>query len=286
MMRTLLIFSILGALLPAAPLPVPPTPAENAWLILQQGLTSNRAEKRANAVRALRLLPHNPRAQKMAESALTDPSPKVRAAAARALGPMGAVSSVPNLKGVLNDREPIVVLAAAHSLFLLGDREEVYDIDYQVLIGERKSADGFVQSQMNELHDPKAVALMGFETGIGFMPFGGEAYDAFKRISKDDRTPVRAAAAKELATDRDPKIDAALARACSDKKWPVRAAAVDAIAKRDNPALLSAITPALDDKSDIVRYDASATVLRLSGEKLQTIPDAIRTSVSTYSPRQ
>jgi len=201
----------------------------------------------------------------MAENALTDPSPKVRAAAARALGPMAAVSSAPKLKALLNDKEPAVVLAAAHSLFLLGDREETYDIDYQVLIGERKSADGFVKSQIDELKDPKVVAMMGFETGIGFVPFGGEAYEAFKRISKDDRTPVRVAAAKELATDRDPRIDAALAKACSDKKQAVRAAAVFAIAKRDDPALLNAITPLLDDKNEIVRYDASAAVLRLTG---------------------
>jgi HEAT repeat protein len=201
----------------------------------------------------------------MAENALADSNPKVRAAAARALGPMAAVSSVPKLKAALNDKEPAVVLAAAHSLFLLGDREEVYDIDYQVLIGERKSADGFVKSQIDELKDPKVVAMMGFETGIGFVPFGGEAYEAFKRISKDDRTPVRVAAAKELATDRDPRIDAALAKACSDKKQAVRAAAVFAIAKRDDPALLNAITPLLDDKNEIVRYDASAAVLRLTG---------------------
>jgi HEAT repeat protein len=178
---------------------------------------------------------------------------------------MGAESSVPKLKTALNDVEPSVVLAAAHSLFVLGHREEVYDIDYEVLTGERKSADGFVKSQMNELKDPRAVAKMGIEAGIGFAPFGGEAYEAFKRISKDDRSPVRAAAAKELVADRDPKIDAALAKACSDKKWPVRAAAVWAIAKRDDTAMLSAVTPMLDDKSEIVRYDASAAVVRLSG---------------------
>jgi hypothetical protein len=42
---------------------------------------------------------------------------------------------------------------------------------------------------------------------------------------------------------------------------------VFAIAKRDNPTLLNAITPMLDDKSDIVRYEASAAVLRLSTGK-------------------
>ena len=200
----------------------------------------------------------------MAENALADRDPAVRAAAAKALGLMGAESSVPNLKAALNDKAPAVVLAAAHSLFVLGHREEAYQIDYEVLIGERKGADGFVASQLNELKNTKTVARMGVETGIGFAPFGGAGYEAFKRISKDNGTPVRATAAKELATDRDPKIDAALTTACSNKKWPVRAAAIYAIAKRGDPAFLSVITPALDDKNDMVRYDASAAVLRLS----------------------
>ena len=112
----LAILAIATTVLPAEPSSVSQAPVARAWLILQQSFTSKRVAKRANVARALRLLPGDPRAQKMAESALTDPSPKVRAAAARALGPMGAVSSVPKLKAVLNDRDPAVVLAAAHSL--------------------------------------------------------------------------------------------------------------------------------------------------------------------------
>jgi HEAT repeat protein len=261
------LFSILAmapivALLAAAP--PSQTPTERAWLILQQGLASKRAAKRADAAHALRLLPNNPRAEEMAQRALADPNLKVRAAAARALGPMGALSSVPALKDLLNDREPIVVLAAARSLFQLGERQAVYDLDAQMLNGERKSSDGFVTSQINELRDPKAAAAMGLEAGIGFAPFGGEAYEALKRIRKDDRTPVRVAAVKELGTDRDPGTEAALARACSDRKWPVRAAAVFAIAKRGDAALLNAITPGLDDKNQIVRYEAAAAVLQFS----------------------
>ena len=160
-----------------------------------------------------------------------------------------------------------MVLAAAHSLFLLGHHDEAYEIDYEVLVGERKGANDFVASQIDELKDTKIVTMMGVEAGVGFVPFGGPAYEVYKRISKDNDSPVRVAAAKELATDRRPKIDAALAKACSEKKWPVRAAAVFAIAKRDDPALLNVITPVLDDKNDIVRYDASATVVRLSAAK-------------------
>jgi HEAT repeat protein len=121
--------AVAAALLCAATVSASETPTERAWLFLQQGLTSKRAAKRANAAHALRLIVDNPRAQEMAERALTDPDPKVRAAAARALGPMAAASAAPRLKGLLTDREPFVVLAAAHSLFLLGDRDEVYDID-------------------------------------------------------------------------------------------------------------------------------------------------------------
>jgi HEAT repeat protein len=203
----------------------------------------------------------------MAQNALADQSPKVRAAAAKALGAIRAVSSVPSLKAVLNDKEPAVVLAAAHSLYLLGDREEAYEIDYEMLIGERKAAYGFVESGMNELKNSKAVAKIGFETGLGFVPVGGAGYEVFKRANKDDRTPVRVAAAQELSADRNAKIGAALVIACSDKKGRVRAAAVDAIAKREDPTLLYAIMPVLDDKRDIVRYDASAAVLRLIGQR-------------------
>jgi HEAT repeat protein len=246
-------FAIAAAFLPAEPLNTQQAPTTRAWLILQQGLTSKRAAKRASAVHALRLIPHNPTAQGLADNALADSSPKVRAAAARALGTMGAASSVPKLKAALNDKEPAVVLAAAHSLLLLGHPEEAYEIDYEALTGERKGAHGFLASQLDEVKDSKAVAMMGVETGIGFAPFGGPAYEVFKRISKDHDSPERAAATKELAKDRDARIDAALAAASADKKWPVRAAAVFAIAKRDDPALLHVITPALEDKNDVVK---------------------------------
>lgn len=262
--------SILAVVFTATALSQPPAPVPSrgqltakAWRILQEGLTSKSASKRANAAHSLRLVDDNARAEEMLEHAIDDPSPKVRAAAARALGPTGARSSVSKLKALLNDTDPLVVLAAAHSLLLLGERDAGYDVDYQVLMGERKGANGFVRSQIAQLRDPKVVAMIGLETGIGFVPFGGEGYEFYKRISKDDRTLVRVAAAKELVADRDSKIDAALAKACSDKKPAVRAAAVFAMAKRDDPASLNAIAPALKDKKDIVRYEAAAAILRL-----------------------
>lgn len=46
------------------------------------------------------------------------------------------------------------------------------------------------------------------------------------------------------------------------KNWVARAAAVEAIAKRGDAALLVNVESAMSDKKDIVRYSASATVLR------------------------
>jgi HEAT repeat protein len=257
----------IAAALLARPLYSSQAPTARAWAILEQGVTDKSAGKRATAVHALRLLPDSPRAQKMAENALADSDPKVRSAAARVAGLTRDVSAVAKLRAALNDKAPAVVLAAAHSLFLLGHPEEAWEIDYEVLTGERKGADGFVASQVSELKDSKTVAMMGVEAGVGFAPFGGPVYEVFKRASKDDTSPVRAAAVKELFNDHDSKIDAALTKASSDKKWPVRAAAVYAIAKRDDSVLLNVVTSALDDKNDVVRYDAAAAVLRLSGGK-------------------
>jgi HEAT repeat protein len=122
----LAMLTIGAAFLPAAPPLVPQSPTARAWANLQQGVTNKHSGKRTNAIHALRLLREDPRAQEMAESALADPNAKVRAAAARALGLMAALSAVPRLEAALNDKESAVVLAAAHSLFLLGQPEKPY----------------------------------------------------------------------------------------------------------------------------------------------------------------
>jgi HEAT repeat protein len=87
-----------------------------------------------------------------------------------------------------------------------------------------------------------------------------EALHAWKKRST---APTRAAAARELAGDPDPRSGHALAKVVSDKDWSVRAAAIEAIAKRGDPALLVDIVPAMSDRKDVVRYSAAAGVLRL-----------------------
>jgi HEAT repeat protein len=223
--------------------------------------------ERTQAVRALRLLPGDPEALEMAQRALQDQKPEVRAAAATALGLMGSKVSIPGLKKALSDKEPSVVLAAAHALQVLNDPAG-YEVFYEVLTGERKPAEGLAAQGMETLKDRKKMAKLGFEEGLGFIPYADIGFSAAKAVRKDATSPVRAAAAKLLVNDPDPRVGQALVRAASDKSWMVRASALLAIAKRGDPELLNGIVPAMSDKNEVVRCTAAAAVIRLT-----TVPE-------------
>ena len=238
-------------------------PVDRAWAVLEEGVSSGSADKRAKAVHALGLLASNQKAQQMAEKALSDNNPEVRVEGANALGQMNAMSARSRLEQTLGDKDVKVVIAAANSLYILKD-PAAYEVYYTLLTGERKGTPGLLQTQLDTLKNRKALEQLAFETGIGFVPFGGMTYQAWKTVMHDGDSPVRAAAAEKLATDPDPKTTVALSRACADKKWRVRAAVVDAIAKRNDPALLDSIVSLMWDENDTVRYKAAAAVLHLS----------------------
>jgi HEAT repeat protein len=261
--RTLVIVGVLSALSAAQ------LPKERAWDILKSGAADKSAAKRTAAVRALALLPNDPIAVHLAENALTDDRPEVRAAAAFSLGEMNAKGSLPKLRDALKDPDTKVVLAVAAALKTLGDNQG-YDVYYGVLTGERKTGNGLLEDQKKMLHDPKKLAEFGLEQGIGFIPYAGYGWEAVRLLMKDDASPVRAAAAKALAVDPDQRSAQALTDAAFDDSWMVRAAALEAIARRDDPALLDRIIPELDDDKDIVRYTAAATVVRLSSHPTRT----------------
>jgi HEAT repeat protein len=237
-----------------------------AWETLHGGLTENSADQRAKAVNALGLLSGNAEAEKAANQALRDEKYNVRLAAATALGSMHAVRSIPQLESALDDQEPAVVLAAANSLMLLKDVNSAYDVYYGVLTGSVRTNKGLIQEQLRTLHDTKKLAQMGFEEGIGFVPFAGFGYGVAKTVMKSeaDSNPVRAAAAKKLAHDPDPRSADALVDATHDKTWMVRAAALEAIAQRGDKSLASKVAPSLDDTKEEVRYTAASCVIHLS----------------------
>jgi hypothetical protein len=242
------------------------TPKEEAWEILNTACTGDKTGVRATAIRVLGLMPNDAKALKLAEEALNDDKPEVRSAAAVALGDMKAKTSIPKLREALDDKDPSVALAAAHSLELMHDNS-AYEVYYEVLTGQRKAGRGLIASETSILKDPKKMAQLGFEEGIGFVPFAGIGWGAIKVMTKDDSSPVRAAAAKVLAKDPDPAATKALADAVGDKSWLVRAAALEALAKRGDPSVLDTVKLSMSDEKGAVKYTAAAAVLRLSAIK-------------------
>ncbi len=240
------------------------TPREQAWKVLNPGLTNSNIEKRMRAVSELGLLPDDQQAEDAALTALKDDKSEVRAVAAQALGEMQAKTAKPQLLAALKDDDVTVILSAAHSLVLMND-EAGYNVFYAVLTGQQKGGQSLLAQQKKMLDDPKKLAGLGFQTGLGFVPFGGLGLSAFKVITKDDSSPVLAAAAITLANDKDPKSGQALSDAAlQQKKWLVRAAAYDAIAKRGDPSLKGTALSGLQDENDQVQYAAAAALIRLS----------------------
>jgi HEAT repeat protein len=250
-------------------LPIRPALAQSgsdrAWSTLQAGIAEKDVTRRAGAIRVLGLLEGNPKAAELALNALKDEAPEVRASAIEALADMKAKSAVPRIQEVTKtDEEVSVVMAGGRSLIALGDPMG-YGVYYAILTGERKSGGALLDDQKKMLKDPKKMAQFGFEQGIGFIPFAGVGLGAVKALTKDDTSPVMAAAARILAKDPDPKSGQALVEASQDSHWLIRVAAVDSLARRGDPGALGAIDPSLDDEKDIVRYTAAAAIIHLNG---------------------
>jgi len=240
------------------------SPKHKAWDMLETAALSKVTTERTNGIRALGLLRGNARAREFAENALKDPKPEVRAAASTALGQMHSAESIPKLENALSDTKIQVVMAAAHSLRELKDDKSAYAVYYDLLTGGRKAGDGVVAQQLETLKNPRELAKIGFSEGIGYVPFAGIGWDAYRTMHKKDPNPVRAAAATFLAHDPDPATSKALVNATKDKDWIVRAAAVEAIAQRGDVSLLPKVQLRFSDKNAKVRYSAAAAVIRLS----------------------
>jgi HEAT repeat protein len=245
------------------------TGKEKAWAMFEAAAKSKGPAERAIGIRALGLLHDDAHARELAESALEDPKPEVRVAAATALGQMQSKQSIPKLQKLLSDDKLEVVMAAAHSLRDLKDNTSAYAVYYDVLSGGRKS-DGVVSQQLDTLRDPKVIAKIGFEQGIGYIPFAGIGWDAWRYTHKKDPNPVRAVAATFLAHDPDPATGLALCEAMKDKDWIVRAAAIQALAQRGDPEFEGKIELSLFDENAHVRYTAAAAVIRLSAIETKT----------------
>jgi HEAT repeat protein len=239
------------------------TGKEKAWAMFEAAAKSNSTAEREIGIRALGLLRDNAHARELAEGALEDLKAEVRVAAVTALGQMHATQSIPKMQKLLSDDKLEVVMAAAHALRELKDDTSAYAIYYDILTGGRKSG-GLIAQQLETLHNPRELARIGIEQGIGYIPFAGIGWEAWRYTHKKDPHPVRAVAASLLVHDPDPATGVALAEALKDKDWIVRAAAVEALAQRGDPEFEGKIEYSFFDPNAHVRYTAAAAVIRLT----------------------
>lgn len=255
-----LLFTIISA---AETQPASPDVREQAWAVLTEGLKHDHASHRMIAVQALSLMPRNRTAERFAMRALQDHDIKVRASAATTLGQLHARQAIPALRQALQDPEVLVVLSAAQALYLMKD-PSAYDIYYAILMGDRKSSNGLLQSQLDRLKDPKQMMQLGLQEGISFVPFGGMGYEAFRELKSHNGADARAAAARFLARDPDQITeDALLQSALADKNDEVRLAALDALAERGNPKCVERLAKNLTEDKSAVRYRTAAAILHL-----------------------
>jgi len=131
---------------PGKQVPVAVSRKEEAWHTLETACTGDKATDRANATRVLGLIRNDVKATKLAEKALSDPKPEVRAAAAAALGDMNSRRSIPKLKKALDDKNPSVALAAAHSLHLMRNNS-AYEVYSEILAKQRKGGKDLISSE-------------------------------------------------------------------------------------------------------------------------------------------
>lgn len=245
------------------------TPQQRAWTILQSGASHKSSDTRVVAVTVLGLIQGDERAVSMAEQALRDQEPSVRKAAANTLGTLKAKSAVPKLRDAIKDQDGGVVMSVAKALVTLGS-EDGYEVYYALVTGEHKSGGSLIAGQQQEIqhlmHNPKDMADMAFEQGIGYAPFGGQAFAAYQAIHQNEQKEVivKATAIKMLAKDPDLRSAKVLINETGDKQWLIRAASYDAIARRNDRSLLADIIKGLNDDHDQVKLTAAAAVAQLS----------------------
>jgi hypothetical protein len=84
------------------------------------------------------------------------------------------------------------------------------ELYFDVLVGERKEGKNLFAEQMNDLRTPERAIKFAFDQGIGFVSYAGYGMEMVRAWKKRDPSPTRAAAARELAEDPNPRTSLAL----------------------------------------------------------------------------
>jgi len=246
-------------------------PEKTSWDVLKQGLAEKNPEKRRQAVTAIGSIGLSTEAIHEVEGMLKDPDQLVRQTAAATLGQMKAKAAIPALKTALDDDSAEVAFAAAKALWEMGDNSG-RDLIEDVLTGQQKASQGGMSGAMRDakrkMHDPKALAMMGFKEASGALlgPFNIGVVAA-EQAFKDGGGGHRALSATMLAQECDAQTIRLLGySATSDKNWAVRAASSKALGVCGNQDAIPKLEQNLADSHEAVKYMSAAAIIRLSGK--------------------
>lgn len=261
-----------AAAVPAEAAPQEPVYANlhaRAWKILDAAVASDKVRSRSDALSAISILASNPHAVKLMVQRLDDKDEGIRTLAANSLGDMKSPAAIPALRKATNDPSPVVSFAAAKSLWKLGDRR-AREMFYEVLAGERKTGPGFIKSHVNdikkEIHDPKALALIGINQASGaFLGPFSMGISVVEEYAKDTSSPVQALCANLLSQDPTPDTVEQLSLALDNDNWTVRAAAAKALAEIGDRKVMPKLDEMMNtDKEPAVRLAAAAAIVKLT----------------------
>jgi HEAT repeat protein len=211
-------------------------------------------ENRASGARALRLL----------QQAMQDESSDVRALAAERWGPLKNPAAKALLRKALKDDSLYVRIAAAGSLYELGDRSGVKVLDKIVRTVPAKPASGGALAALEELRmiaknkmRARAVRALGLMRGNNIRTILRRAY-------KDSDGSVRDAAAIALARQGDGAPLNDFVEALEFRDYRVRTKAVESLAAVATEKIVDLVAPLANDGDPGVRA-AVMTALGASG---------------------
>ena len=254
---------------------------DKAWGAITDALKDKNPDTRVQAVQSMGLIGvHEPYISAL-NAMLEDKDVQVRVAVVASLVDLKNKTTVPDLKKALSDEVPEVSFAAAKALWTLKDPDGEEAL-LSVLSGELKTSSSFINKQKRDalrlLQTPRPLMMFAIKTGAAFAPIPGlgTGVSSLEGILNDPAMSGRAATALLLASEKDPRVQAALIDALQDKQPSVRAAACHALALRNDPKLEQYLIPLLDDKKPAVRLRAAAGCLRL-----ESLPAPVKKMVVT-----
>ncbi|MGD0296554.1 MAG: HEAT repeat domain-containing protein [Bryobacteraceae bacterium] len=244
-------------------------PEKTSWDVLKAGLSDKNPDKRRQAVTAIGSIGLDSDGLQLIEGALRDTDPLVRQTAAAELGQMKAREAIPSLKTAMEDVAGEVAFAAAKALWDMGDRSG-RDLIEDVLTGQQSASEvplkGAIRDAKRKMHDPKALAVMGFNEASGVLlgPFN-IGIIAAEQAFKTGSSGGRAVASTLLAQDCDAESLRLLEwSSTSDKSWAVKAASAKALGQCGNPDAIPTLEQNLADSNAAVRSMSAGAIIKLT----------------------